>query len=159
MTQDPSKSTHQHDAVRLRRMLEGVIGVPATEGNRVEILRNGDEICPAMLEAIDGATTTIDFLTFVYWQGEIGTRFARSLAARAEAGVRVRVLLDSWGANPIDRPSIDLMESAGVSVHWFRPLHRFEPSKMNHRTHRKVLVVDESTGFTGGVGIADEWNG
>jgi cardiolipin synthase len=159
MTQEPASPNHQQDAVRFRRTLEGVIGVPATEGNRIEVLRNGEEIFPAMLEAIDGATTTIDFLTFVYWQGGIGTRFARSLAARAEAGVRVRVLLDSWGANPIDRPSIDLMESAGVAVHWFRPLHRFEPSKMNHRTHRKVLVVDESTGFTGGVGIADEWNG
>ncbi|MEP7059434.1 MAG: phospholipase D-like domain-containing protein [Actinomycetota bacterium] len=158
MTGSPSTGT-QTDAPTFRRMLEGVIGVPATEGNLIEVLHNGHEIFPAMLEAIDGAQYTIDLLTFVYWQGEIGTRFARSLAGRAEAGVRVRVLLDSWGAHPIDRPSIDLMESAGVAVRWFRPFRRFEPSKMNHRTHRKVLVVDESTGFTGGVGIADEWNG
>ena len=77
---------------RIRRTLEGVIGVPATEGNRLEVLRNGDEIFPAMLEAIDGAEHTIDLLTFVYWQGEIGTRFAESLAARAREDVRVRVL-------------------------------------------------------------------
>ena len=144
---------------RIRRTLEGVIGVPATEGNRLEVLRNGDEIFPAMLEAIDGAEHTIDLLTFVYWEGEIGTRFAESLAARARAGVRVRVLLDAWGAHPIERTLIDLMEEAGVQVRWFRPLRRLEPSKMDHRTHRKVMIVDEAIGFTGGVGIADEWQG
>ena len=64
---------------RARRTLEGVLGVPATEGNRIEVLRNGDEIFPAMLDAIDGAEHTIDFLTFVYWKGEVGTRFAQAL--------------------------------------------------------------------------------
>lgn len=144
---------------RIRRTLEGVIGVPATEGNRLDVLRNGDEIFPAMLEAIAGAQHTIDFLTFVYWQGQIGTWFAEQLSERARAGVRVRVLLDAWGAHPIDRTLIDLMDDAGVQVHWFRPLRRFEPSKMDHRTHRKVMIVDEAIGFTGGVGIADEWSG
>jgi cardiolipin synthase len=87
----------------LRRTLEGVLGTPATEGNRIDVLRNGDEIFPAMLEAIDAAEHTIDFLTFVYWSGEIGTEFAARLAQRADDGVRVRVLLDAWGAHPMDR--------------------------------------------------------
>ena len=55
---------------RVRRTLEGVLGVPATEGNRVDVLRNGDEIFPALFDAVDGAEHTIDFLTFVYWEGE-----------------------------------------------------------------------------------------
>jgi cardiolipin synthase len=143
----------------VRRTLEGIIGVPMTEGNDVEILRNGDQIFPVMLEAIAGARHTIDFLTFVYWRGEIGTRFAEALSERARAGVRVRLLLDGWGSHPIERPLVDDMEDAGVQVRWFRPLKHFEPQKMNHRTHRKVVIVDESTGFTGGVGIADEWQG
>ena len=143
----------------VRRTLEGIIGVPMTEGNDVEILRNGDQIFPVMLEAIAGARHTIDFLTFVYWRGEIGTRFAEALSERARAGVRVRLLLDGWGSHPIERPLVDEMEDAGVQVRWFRPLKHFEPQKMNHRTHRKVVIVDESTGFTGGVGIADEWQG
>jgi cardiolipin synthase len=143
----------------VRRTLEGIIGVPMTEGNDVEILRNGDQIFPVMLEAIAGARHTIDFLTFVYWRGEIGTRFAEALSERARAGVRVRLLLDGWGCHPIERPLVDEMEDAGVQVRWFRPLKHFEPNKMNHRTHRKVVIVDESTGFTGGVGIADEWQG
>ena len=143
----------------VRRTLEGIIGVPMTEGNGVEVLRNGDQIFPVMLEAIAGARHTIDFLTFVYWRGEIGTRFAEALSERARAGVRVRLLLDGWGCHPIERPLVDEMEDAGVQVRWFRPLKHFEPNKMNHRTHRKVVIVDESIGFTGGVGIADEWQG
>jgi cardiolipin synthase len=142
-----------------RRILEGIIGVPATEGNLVDVLRNGKEIFPAMLEAISEADHTIDFLTFVYWRGEIGTAFAEALSERARSGVRVRVLLDAWGAHSLDRAPIEMMEEARVRVRWFRPLHRLQPTKANHRTHRKVMIVDEEIGFTGGVGIADEWNG
>jgi cardiolipin synthase A/B len=144
---------------RLRRTLEGTIGVPATEGNALDVLRNGDQIFPAMLESIAGAQHTIDMLTFVYWRGEIGTTFAEELAERARAGVRVRLLLDAWGAQSIDRSLTTMMDEAGVHIRWFRPLRRMQPHKANHRTHRKVLIVDEEIGFTGGVGIADEWNG
>ena len=66
----------------LRRALEGIIGVPATEGNRIEVLRNGNEIFPAMLENIAGATRTIDLLTFIYWRGEIGRWEHRPVAQR-----------------------------------------------------------------------------
>ncbi len=143
----------------VRRTLEGVIGVPATEGNLVDVLVNGDRIFPAMLEAIGEAQRTIDLLTFVYWRGGIGTRFAEALSGKAESGVRVRVLLDAWGASSIEPNLVSEMEDAGVRVRWFRPLHRLQPTKVNHRTHRKVMIVDEATGFTGGVGIADEWSG
>ncbi len=95
---------------RIRRILEGVIGVPATEGNRVDVLRNGDQIFPAMLESIEGAANTVDLLTFVYWEGKIGREFAHALAARARDGVRVRVLLDAWGARPIERTLLGTME-------------------------------------------------
>jgi cardiolipin synthase len=143
----------------VRRVLEGVIGVPATEGNRVDVLRNGDEIFAALLDAIDHAEHTIDFLTFVYWEGEIGTEFANRLSARARDGVRVRVLLDGWGSQSIEASLVAMMEESGVLVRWFRPLHRFRFGELNHRTHRKVIVIDEQVGFTGGVGIADEWQG
>ena len=112
-----------------------------------------------MLEAIEGARHTVDFLTFVYWRGEVGERFAEALADRARNGVRVRLLLDGWGAHPIDDRLVDMMEDAGVRVRWFREPTSMRPSKINHRTHRKVVIVDEATAFTGGVGIADEWQG
>src|SRR3954452_16868665 len=101
---------------RVRRALEGVIGVPATEGNQIDVLRNGDEIFPAMFDAVEHAEHTIDFLTFIYWRGEVGSDLARLLSGRAKAGVRVRVLLDAWGAHPMDPDSIELMERNGVQV-------------------------------------------
>ncbi len=156
---DPVPASGSDPILRFRRALEGILGVPATEGNRLDVLCNGDEIFPAMLDAIDNARHTIDFLTFVYWEGEIGTRFACKLADRARAGVRVRVLLDGWGAHPIEHSLVHEMEAAGVQVRWFRPIRRSRIRDLNHRTHRKVMIVDEATAFTGGVGIADEWKG
>jgi cardiolipin synthase len=158
LDQETEPQTSQTDQ-RFRRLLEGVIGVPATEGNRLDILRNGDEIFPAILEALDGAKHTIDLLTFVYWRGDIGEQIADRLCDRATAGVRVRVLLDAWGAHPIDKQLVRKMEDCDVEVRWFRPFRRFGFRHANHRTHRKVIVVDEEIGFTGGVGIADEWTG
>jgi cardiolipin synthase len=157
--QSPDGASDTSARDRVRRVLEGVIGVPATEGNRIDVLCNGDEIFPAMLDAIEQGRHTIDFLTFVYWEGEIGREFAHRLAERAAEGVRVRVLLDALGARTMERSLINLMSSKGVQIRWFRPLRRFWPSAINHRTHRKVLIVDEAVGFTGGVGIADEWRG
>ena len=78
---DPTDSPEQraHD---LRRRLEALLGIPATEGNDLTVLKNGDEIFPAMLEAIRSAERTIDFLTFVYWKGDIAHEFAHALVAR-----------------------------------------------------------------------------
>ena len=156
-----SRGGAEHDgaAHRIRRHLEGVLGTPATEGNQIDVLRNGDEIFPAMFEAVEAAERTIDFLTFVYWEGEIGAELAARLCERAEAGVRVRVLLDALGARTMERRLVDDMDAAQVDVRWFRPLRRMRPFEVNHRTHRKVLVVDEAVAFTGGVGIADVWTG
>lgn len=144
---------------RMRRRLERLIGVAATEGNALVALRNGDEIFPAMLEAIDAARHTVDMMTFVYWQGDIARRFARALSDRAAAGVRVRLLLDGFGSRTIEKDLLAMMEQAGVQVAWFRKPLYLSPLKQNHRCHRKALVVDEATAFTGGVGIAEEWCG
>jgi cardiolipin synthase len=150
------------DAGQLRRRLEGLLGVPATEGNDLDVLRNGDEIFPAMLAAVAAAERTIDFCTFVYWRGDIAHEFAHALAERARAGVRVRTLLDAFGGRAIDPELVTHMTRRGVDVRWFRafgPADLLRPHRQNHRGHRKVLVCDESTAFTGGVGIAEEWCG
>lgn len=143
----------------LRRRLEALLGIPATEGNALTVLRNGDEIFPAMLTAIRESERTIDFLTFVYWKGDIAHEFAAALAERARAGVVVRVLIDAIGGRLIDSSLIDHMSDCGVQVEWFRKPLRTSLLKQDHRTHRKVLICDESVGFTGGVGIAEEWCG
>ncbi|MEW1752034.1 phospholipase D-like domain-containing protein [Streptomyces angustmyceticus] len=144
---------------RLRRRLERLIGIAATEGNALVPLRNGDEIFPAMLEAIGAARHTVDLMTFVYWRGDIARQFAEALSERARAGVRVRLLLDGFGSRLIEKDQLETMERSGVQVTWFRRPLSLSPFKQNHRCHRKVLVVDEQTAFTGGVGIAQEWCG
>lgn len=143
----------------VRRRLESLLGVPATEGNRVVPLRNGARIFPAMLEAIAGAQESVDLLTYIYWTGRPAEAFAAALAERARAGLRVRVLVDAVGGARMDRALTSQMRDAGAHVEFFRPPWLRSPFAHNHRTHRKVLVVDGLVAFTGGVGIAEEWEG
>ena len=143
----------------MKRVLETVLGRAITEGNEIEILRNGNEIFPAMLDAIRAAERSVDFLTFIYWTGDIGRQFAEALAERARDGVRVRVLLDALGAWKLDTDVTDIMSDAGCDVRWFRPVKKKDALNANNRTHRKVMICDETVSFTGGVGIADEWDG
>lgn len=156
-TSAPAKA--QDRTTRIRRRLERLIGIAATEGNSLTALRNGDEIFPAMLAAIRSAEHTVDMMTFVYWRGDIAREFAQALADRARSGVRVRLLLDGFGSRLIEKDLLEEMKQTGVQVAWFRRPLALSPFKQNHRCHRKVLVVDEQTAFTGGVGIAEEWCG
>jgi cardiolipin synthase len=112
-----------------------------------------------MLAAIRAANSTITFETFIYWSGEVGREFAAALAERAKAGVRVHLLLDWFGSNRLDAAALAELAKAGVEVEHYRPLRWYSLSKMNSRTHRKILVVDGCLGFIGGVGIADQWAG
>ncbi|MGW0399737.1 phospholipase D-like domain-containing protein [Streptomyces sp. NPDC003002] len=155
----PGAPSVEDRVVRIRRRLERLIGIAATEGNALTALRNGDEIFAAMLAGIRRAEHTVDMMTFVYWRGDIARQFAQALAERARAGVRVRLLLDGFGSRLIEAEQLHAMERAGVQVAWFRKPLFLSPLKQNHRCHRKVLVVDEETAFTGGVGIAEEWCG
>jgi len=138
----------------------GVLLGPALEpGNRVDTLVNGEQIFPAMLEAIRSAKRSITFESYIYWKGEVGKRFADALAERARKGVKVHVLLDWAGSHKMDQDTLNEMGRAGaVVVKYHRP-QWFTYSHLNHRTHRKLLIVDGTMGFTGGVGIADEWDG
>lgn len=155
----PSVFTGRADSQECRRVLEAVIGIPGTEGNRVTVLRNGAEIFPAMLEAIQRARRTIDFMTYIYWTGDISRRVAEALADRARDGVRVRVLLDAFGTRPMDRRAVEDLRRAGVTVETFRPFSGWRVWEWNMRTHRRVLVCDGEVAFTGGAGIAEEWDG
>ena len=152
---------HRYDVAnpQFARTMGALLGPPLVAGNRVETLLNGDQIFPAMLAAIRGARSTITFETYIYWSGEIGKAFADALSERAKSGVRVHVLLDAVGSQKLDGDSIDLMRKAGVEIEFYHPVKWYTLGKLNNRTHRKLLVVDGKTGFTGGVGIADKWSG
>jgi cardiolipin synthase len=147
-----------HDP-QFQRTLGVMLGPAIVRGNRFEVLVNGDEIFPSMLQAIRGARRTISFETYIYWSGQIGKDFADALAERARAGVKVHVLIDWVGSSKMEKQYLTTMEDAGVEVRKFHEPRWYKLSKLNNRTHRKLLVVDGATGFTGGVGIANEWTG
>lgn len=144
---------------QFRREMSVMLGPSITAGNKVTALQNGAEIFPAMLEAIRAAQTSITFETYIYWSGEIGEAFTAALVERARAGVPVSVTVDWVGSAKMDRTLLTRMEGAGVRLKRYRPLRWYNLRRLNHRTHRKLLVVDGRIGFTGGVGIADQWQG
>ncbi|WP_395739401.1 phosphatidylserine/phosphatidylglycerophosphate/cardiolipin synthase family protein [Prosthecobacter sp.] len=138
------------------RTMSHLLGPPLLDGNTVETLENGCQIFPAMLEAIASAQRTITFENFVFAEGEVSRRFARALAERARAGVKVHFLQDAMGCNCLHGAEMEMMKRAGVEVEIYRYM---KLTRFNQRTHRKILVVDGRVGFTGGVGISDDWDG
>ncbi|HXH01359.1 MAG TPA: phospholipase D-like domain-containing protein [Xanthomonadaceae bacterium] len=144
---------------QFRREMSVLLGPSIVPGNTVTDLQNGGQIFPAMLEAIKGAQKTITFETYIYWSGEIGEQFSRALAERARAGVAVNVTIDWAGSIKMDEALLETMQKADVHVERYRPLKWYNLGRLNNRTHRKLLVVDGRIGFTGGVGIADQWSG
>ena len=152
---------HRHGIAdpAFEREMGVLLGPAILGGNRVVALQNGDEIFPAMLQAIAAAKTSITFETYIYWSGAIGREFTAALVERARAGVPVNVVIDWAGSIKMDPAQLREMEAAGVRLQRYRPLHWYTLGRINNRTHRKLLVVDGRIGFTGGVGIADPWSG
>ena len=149
----------ESDDAEFERALSALLGPAMVGGNHIDTLRNGDEIFPAMLQAIREAQQTITFETYIYWSGEIGKAFVDALTERAQAGVSVHVLLDWVGSLKMDTALIDRMRQSGIEVERFHEPGWSTWDKLNNRTHRKLLVTDGRIGFTGGVGIADQWLG
>ena len=141
------------------RAMDGLLGRGVVGGNEVQELLNGDQIFPSMLQAIRSAKKTITFETYIYWSGRIGSEFADALAERARAGVKVHVLMDWVGSGKIDDALLNKMKDAGVDIRKFHKPAWYNMARLNNRTHRKLLMVDGTVGFTGGVGIAPKWEG
>ena len=153
--------SHRYDIgdPEFRREMSVMLGPAIVSGNKVTALQNGDEIFPAMLEAIRGAQTSINFETYIYWSGKIGKEFSDALTERAAAGIPVNVIVDWAGSFKMDAELVDKMSAGGVKIHHYRPLHWYNLGRVNNRTHRKLLIVDGRIGFTGGIGVADLWLG
>ena len=128
-------------------------------GNRAWLLLNGDQIFPAMLTAIREARSTITFANFIYEDGPVARDMASALAERCRAGVRVHVLLDAVGSSNMPREYRTQLTDAGCSLAWFHSLNPFALKRINHRNHRRILVVDGRLGFTGGTGVGSRWEG
>jgi len=138
---------------------------PIMGGNRVEILLNGDETFPAMLEAIRGARRSITYAQYLYQDGGIAYEMAEAFAERCRAGLPVHLLIDSHGGGKMPPEIPQLWQEAGCQLQWFRRIKLFqfitpwELLRYNYRNHRRILVVDGRIGFTGGHGVSDAWTG
>ena len=134
-------------------------------GNRVELLFNGDQIFPAMLEAIRSAQKSITYQQYIYEDGAIAHEIAEAFAERCRAGVQVKILLDSLGSGTIPQAIKELWQNSGCQLAWFERIRvsqfiiPWEFLDYNHRSHRRILVVDGKIGFTGGHAVTNAWTG
>lgn len=145
-----------------KRFLEGVSGmlnVPLQTGGTARLLNNGDEIFPAILEALREAERTINFMTYIWERGRISDEVLAALTERARAGVKVRVMLDGIGAWKAPKDGFKELEAAGGRVRWFNPFRLGKLTAFYRRNHRRAIVVDGKVAFTGGASVADMWLG
>jgi len=141
------------------RAMEAHTSSDLVEGNKAEVLLNGEQIFPAMLAAIRSARTTITFANFVYEDGDIAKEMAEALAERCRAGVGVNVLVDAVGSNKMPKPLRNLLKTSGCHFARYHSVNPFALKRFNHRNHRRILVVDGHVGFTGGTGVGEKWTG
>lgn len=140
----------------INRVVNQVTRRPLLAGNDVRILDDGRVACDAMVTAIEGARRSVTLCTYIFDNDDVGQRVVAALVAAHQRGVDVRVLVDAVGLryswfNPVDRQ----LAAAGVRIARFLP-PRFLPWHLpyaNLRNHRKILVVDGETGYTGGMNI------
>lgn len=141
----------------LAAMEEAVTGSPLIKGNKVSLLFDGPQTMTAMIEAIGQARSTINFETYIFDQDQLGQRFADLLIEKQRAGVQVNIIYDSVGSIGTPTEFFERMRASGIRLVEFNPvnpLKRFGRWQLNHRDHRKILVVDGKVAFTGGVNIS-----
>jgi cardiolipin synthase len=147
------------DSKEFLSSMEGTTGVRFVGGNTIELLNNGDEFFPPMIDAIEHAEESVTIEAYIYWAGSIGLRIAKALAQKAKEGVRVRILLDAVGSSSIGNEILETLTKNDCKVEWYNPVLWTTLGRFNHRTHRKSLIIDGRIAFTGGAGIADHWLG
>ena len=148
------------DDPAFRTSLEAFAGAPILGDNRVDILLNGEETFPALLDAIRSAEHTITFEAYIFHEGKIADQIVDAFVERCKAGVRVAILLDAHGSDGLPERYIQNLRDAGcVLVSDSRPLRLWSLERTNKRNHRRIMVIDGRVGFTGGYGVDDTWSG
>ena len=138
-------------------VLEATCQTHLEHGNRVEILTNGDQFYPAMLDAIRHARETVSMECYIFKKGGIGDQFIEALCERARAGVRVTLVMDAVGSFGAFRKSAKPLQAAGCRVAAYQGFTWYRLNRLNNRTHRELLVVDGTVAFAGGAGVAEWW--
>jgi len=141
------------------RSIELFTGTHIDIGNRVEILLNGDGTYPPLWKDLASAQQSITVQMYYSQPGAVADTLAKYLIDRAQHKVRVLLLLDAFGSQPLKREWMDRLKAAGVEVVWLRPLRWYTLQKAAQRSHVRVVVIDGKIGYTGGFGLADYWLG
>ena len=153
------QSTYAAEDPQFPAYVSALLGAYASGGNQYQVLTNGHEIFPSMLAAVNGARRRISFETYIYNKGTIGEQFTQAFEAAARRGVQVNMVIDAYGSNKLPAEWEDRLKAAGVKIGHFGKTRWYTLEELNYRTHRKILVVDGAVGFTGGVGLDDQWMG
>ena len=144
---------------RFPAYLAALIGADLSRGNAFDVLTNGDQLFPPMLDAIEKAKHRISFETYIYDTGSVADQFTAALERAARRGVTVQLTIDAVGGSSIEKDHIGRLRSAGCTIVQFNAPRWYSIEEVNYRTHRKILVVDGAVAFTGGAGVADHWLG
>jgi cardiolipin synthase A/B len=139
-------------------VLTGLTEACVYEGNAATVYQNG-AIFPAMLADIAAAKESIHLESFVWNKGQLETQFVDAMSAKARQGVKVRVLIDSLGGGPASPEALERLRRSGAKIANYCKPNWYNWHRFNHRTHRKLLIVDGCIGYTFGHGIADQWLG
>ena len=139
----------------LDRITSRLSRYPCTSDNNVRLLRNGEQAYPEMLKCISSATQSIYLSTYIFDSDDTGKRFVEALSLAVQRGVTVRVLVDRIGGLYSYPSTVKLLHQAGIPASRFLPLLHRDGWKFNMRNHRKILAVDESIAFTGGMNIGN----
>jgi cardiolipin synthase len=139
--------------------MEAYAAAPVRWANRVELLLNGEQIFPAQVAAIRSAQKTFTYAQYVYETGPPAQALLKAMSERCQAGVHGHVLVDGVGSLAMPAESREILERAGCEFAVFRPVDLPSIGELNHRNHRRILVVDGQIGFTGGSGASSKWMG
>jgi cardiolipin synthase A/B len=141
------------------RSIELYTGTHIDPGNNVQILLNGDGTYPQLWKDLASAQRTITVQMYYSQPGAVADTMAKYLIEKARQKVRVLLLLDAFGSQPLKKDWVQRVKAAGVEVVWLRPLRWYSLQKAAQRSHVRVVVVDGQIGYTGGFGLADYWLG
>ena len=145
------------DLATLARVEEVITNEPLIAGNKLTLLFDGPQTMTAMVDAMRSARDHINLETYIFDDDAVGDQFAQVLMDKSREGVKVHVMVDSIGTLGTPAPFFDTMKAAGVSLLEFNPVNpikRLGLWELNSRDHRKILVVDGTVGFTGGINIS-----
>ncbi|MDN3655980.1 cardiolipin synthase [Ferruginibacter paludis] len=133
-------------------------GSPLTTNNRIQLLINGEQKFPVLMQAIREAKHHVHVEYYIYEYDETGTALVNLLIQKAEQGVQVRFIYDDFGSPSIKKKTEERMRKAGVEIHPFHKVHfYFLANRINYRNHRKIVVIDGRTGFVGGINVSDKY--